>query len=390
MADLENLMNQMMAKFDSQKLELGDQLTAIHKKLGHEIKDVATRVDRISEDITHEVQKKLEARGDAVFDQLKKKVDKTLEDALTQVQSSIEGLPSSTSRREEIRIGKQAASTSDEVPRNTSVNFNQPARQWSDPNNFEDEDTPPRRERNNRAQVDDDLSSLKVTIPSFNGTDDPNEFIDWKSRCELAFSCHNYSERKKVQMAVMEFKEYALVWWTKKVTRWNEEGEHPPESWNALIRLMEARFVPNDYQDELLQRLHSLTQGSKSVHDYYKEMEMLMLRAEHREDVRSTKYRFLNGLRREIREQVELCQYQTIQELRQLAMKIESHIKAKTRTFSKPGERPWQAKTWNKGADKNVQTKPKFQGDFKRNDKPPDKKPAIEQRHREVTCYRCN
>ena len=30
---------------------------------------------------------------------------------------------------------------------------------------------------------------------------------------ELVFYCHNYFENKKVKLVVIEFSDYAIVWW---------------------------------------------------------------------------------------------------------------------------------------------------------------------------------
>jgi hypothetical protein len=43
--------------------------------------------------------------------------------------------------------------------------------------------------------------------------------------------------------------------------------------------IMRRRFVPSHYYSELYQKLQSLTQGYKSVDDYYKEMEIATTRA---------------------------------------------------------------------------------------------------------------
>jgi hypothetical protein len=32
------------------------------------------------------------------------------------------------------------------------------------------------------------------------------------------FDCHNYSEEKKVKLAVIEFTDYAIIWWDQLVT----------------------------------------------------------------------------------------------------------------------------------------------------------------------------
>ena len=33
----------------------------------------------------------------------------------------------------------------------------------------------------------------------------------------FVFDCHNYSETKKVKLAVIEFSEYAVTWWDQLV-----------------------------------------------------------------------------------------------------------------------------------------------------------------------------
>ena len=90
---------------------------------------------------------------------------------------------------------------------------------------------------------------------------------------------------------------------------------------------MRKRFVPSHYHRMLHQRLHSLSQGSKSVEDYYKEMEMLMMRLSLNEDREVTMARFLGGLNQEIANQVELQQYVELEEMLHVAIKIENQCK---------------------------------------------------------------
>ena len=64
--------------------------------------------------------------------------------------------------------------------------------------------------------------------------------------------------------------------------------------------------MPTHYHRDLFQKLQTLTQGEHSVEDYFKDMEISMLRAYINEDKKATMARFLNGLRLEIAELVEL------------------------------------------------------------------------------------
>jgi hypothetical protein len=54
--------------------------------------------------------------------------------------------------------------------------------------------------------------------------------------------------------------------------------------------------VPSSYQRDLHNRLQNLRQGTKSVDDYYKEMELLLIRSGVREDPESKMARFFHDL----------------------------------------------------------------------------------------------
>ena len=69
--------------------------------------------------------------------------------------------------------------------------------------------------------------------------------------------------------------------------------------------------------------MQNLTQGSKSVEDYHKEMEMTMIRANIEEDREATMARFLARLNHDIRDIVELQHYVELEDLVHLAMKVE-------------------------------------------------------------------
>ena len=99
-------------------------------------------------------------------------------------------------------------------------------------------------------------------------------------------------------MAVIEFTDYALIWWDQLVTGRRRDRARPIEGWTELKALMRKRFVPNHYYRELYQKLQNLYQGSMSVEDYYTEMEVAMIRANVVEDREATMARFLGGLNR--------------------------------------------------------------------------------------------
>jgi hypothetical protein len=159
-----------------------------------------------------------------------------------------------------------------------------------------------------------------MKIPSFQGKNDPEAYLEWEKKVELIFECHNYPEEKKVKLAVIKFTDYAIIWWDQFVMNRRRNHERPIETWEEIKAIMRRWFVPSHYYRELYQKLQSLTQGYKSVDGNYKEMEIAMIRA-NIEDREATMARFLNGLNRDIVNAVEL------EDMVHMAMKVEQQFK---------------------------------------------------------------
>ena len=77
-----------------------------------------------------------------------------------------------------------------------------------------------------------------------------------------------------------------------------------------------------------------ITQGNKSVEEYQKELEVVMIRANVNEDEEVTMSRFLNGLNRDIANVMELQSYVDLEELVHLVIKVEGQLKRRGDTRS--------------------------------------------------------
>ncbi|KAL4346499.1 hypothetical protein GQ457_17G008620 [Hibiscus cannabinus] len=179
-------------------------------------------------------------------------------------------------------------------------------------------------------QVDDNLTNIKIVIPSFQGRTDPDAYLAWESKVEHVFECYNYSEQKKVRLAAMEFIDYALLWWDQLLISRRRTGEGPVRDWAEMKRIMRRRFVPSHYHRDLFQKLQGLKQGSRSVEDYFKEMEMAMMCANIVEDREAMMARFLNGLNTDIANVVELQHYVELDEMVHVEIKVERQQRRKT------------------------------------------------------------
>uniref|UniRef100_A0A2N9FYN5 CCHC-type domain-containing protein n=1 Tax=Fagus sylvatica TaxID=28930 RepID=A0A2N9FYN5_FAGSY len=240
-----------------------------------------------------------------------------------------------------------------------------------------------------RDGVDRSLGNIKMKIPSFQGRTDPEVYLEWEKKIDLVFDCHNYSEEKKVKLAVIEFTDYAIIWWDQLVTNRRRNTERPVETWGELKALMRRRFVPSHFYRDLYQRLQNLTQGSRSVEDYHKEMEVAMIRANVEEDREATMARFLSGLNRDIANVIELQHYVEIENMVHMAMKVERQLKRKgTARYTSISTTTWKSK-WdrNDSAEAKRKTEPP-----KGKDEGTSNKPKVESqpsRNRDIKCFKC-
>uniref|UniRef100_A0A2N9ENW8 RNA-directed DNA polymerase n=1 Tax=Fagus sylvatica TaxID=28930 RepID=A0A2N9ENW8_FAGSY len=137
--------------------------------------------------------------------------------------------------------------------------------------------------------------------------------------------------------------------------------ERAIETWEEMRAIMRRRFVPSHYYRDLYQKLQSLTQGYRSVDDYYKEMEIALIRANVEEDREATMARFLNGLNRDIANVVELQHYVELEDMSNWRKDEGAVLKSKT----EPPKRREEVPSVNKG------------------------KTESQTRNRDIKCFRC-
>jgi hypothetical protein len=107
--------------------------------------------------------------------------------------------------------------------------------------------------------IDKNLGNIKMKILSFQGNNDPEAYLEWEKKVDLIFECYNYSEEKKVKLAVIEFADYAIIWWDQLVMNRRRNHERHVETWEEMKAIIRRRFVPSHYYRKLYQKLQSLT-----------------------------------------------------------------------------------------------------------------------------------
>ena len=159
--------------------------------------------------------------------------------------------------------------------------------------------------------------------------------------------CHGaeFPEATRVRAATSEFTDFASVWW---IEHGKKNPNNMPQTWDALKRVMRVRFVPSYYARDLLHKLQQLRQGTKSVEEYYQELQMGMLHCQIEEGEEPAIARFVGGLNREIQDIVEYKDYNSITKCFHIACKAEREVhgwRAARSNVSAGKSAPWQQRT---------------------------------------------
>ncbi|PKU78260.1 hypothetical protein MA16_Dca025557 [Dendrobium catenatum] len=189
---------------------------------------------------------------------------------------------------------------------------NRPDReQPRDPGHFQDHYRPnhrPHQEpvehdnpwRDNDAQL---LKNIRIDAPTYDGTLDPQVFLDWLKSMDSYFKWYNISEVKKVRFAEMKLTGRANLYWTNLENMRESRGEHPISDWRTMKQELRKKYLPPSYYPKLLDKWNRLTQGSKSVKDYISAINDFLIRCNGEESATPTQIlsMFRDGLREDLR-----------------------------------------------------------------------------------------
>ncbi|XP_010485073.1 PREDICTED: uncharacterized protein LOC104763395 [Camelina sativa] len=242
----------------------------------------------------------------------------------------------------------------------------------------DDDDPPPdplrrqhqRREdplmRNRAREVEprEQNRDVKLIPPTFAGKFNPEVYMDWERRKEYIFQCYGYGEARKVALSSAHLTNNALSWWDRTIT------------------------------DRRRQR--KLSQGTRTVDEYFEEFEKLMNSLELEESSESLMAQFIDGLQERIARKVETSNYSSLHELLHKAVQVEQQIQRKMSLRNRTrNNTPWNASN-NRSMDKGkaVENDSRFKN--KSNEVPKTSKPepgkfpnTSQSRARDITCFKC-
>ncbi|VFQ89805.1 unnamed protein product [Cuscuta campestris] len=147
----------------------------------------------------------------------------------------------------------------------------------------------------NKAKTNDG-SDFKVDVPTFEGKNDMDKFLEWLETVERVFDFKEVSDEKKVKIVALKFRKDASTGWSNTCTKWRRNYKEPVATWAKTKSLLKKKFFPAEYVRENFAKLQTLKQGSKLLEEYTRGFEELLLRCDLQEDDEQTFVRYLFGL----------------------------------------------------------------------------------------------
>jgi hypothetical protein len=151
----------------------------------------------------------------------------------------------------------------------------------------------------------------KMEVPMYEGNLDVEELLDWISALDKYFDYEEIDDEKKVKHVVTRLKGHATLWWDELQADRRCKGKSKIKNWDRMVAKLKAKFIPKDYQINMFRKLQNLRQKGLSVKEYTEEFYKLNIRAGHRENDEEKVSRYINGLRYEIQDEINMMTMRT-------------------------------------------------------------------------------
>ncbi|KAK1407938.1 hypothetical protein QVD17_39566 [Tagetes erecta] len=116
---------------------------------------------------------------------------------------------------------------------------------------------------------------IRTEIPDFEGTMQPDDFIDWLQTVERIFDLRDVPDNLKVKLVAIKLKKYASLWWAHVQKQRLREGKYKVESWDKMKRLLRSKFLPVNHRQEFFLDYHNLRQQVLSIEEFIAEFERM-------------------------------------------------------------------------------------------------------------------
>ncbi|MQL91057.1 hypothetical protein Taro_023661 [Colocasia esculenta] len=120
-----------------------------------------------------------------------------------------------------------------------------------DLDNFEEEiDENPR---------DHDIQNARIEAPSFDGSLEPQDYLDWEARMNRYFDWLGMLDPRRGFFAKTMLRGRVLTYWTNLEERLAQRFEEPIDTWDEMKARLREKYVPATYRHRLIDRWQSIS-----------------------------------------------------------------------------------------------------------------------------------
>lgn len=188
----------------------------------------------------------------------------------------------------------------------------------------------------------DNLGGKTMELPIFDGKINIETVIDGIEALENYFECEGITEEQKVKLENSKMKGEEVTWWKFIQEERANDDKKRTMSWKIMVLMVKEMYLPEDYEVQLHQKRHNLRQREMDINAYTEELQKLSLRSRITELECVNIPRYLNGLRKNIQEELQLLSPNTISRCYQLALKVEEKFRRQDKNNRGRGTQPFR------------------------------------------------
>ncbi|XP_057526384.1 uncharacterized protein LOC130805617 [Amaranthus tricolor] len=178
--------------------------------------------------------------------------------------------------------------------------------------------------------------TMRIDVSKFAGTThNPEEYLDWEVELERYFEFKDTPEEQKYKLAKIKMNKPAAIWLEGVQKQRRRENRERINTWGKLKKHLRRKYVPSSYKQQLYVQWSTLRQGSKSVADYIQEWEKLAVLCDINEPEEMKVGKFIEGLREDLREKLEIIPHLTFDIACNSALTYEKYSRKKN-TYAQP------------------------------------------------------
>ena len=99
------------------------------------------------------------------------------------------------------------------------------------------------------------MNDIKVDIPDFEGSLQPDDFLDWLQIVERLFKYTEVPEEQKVKIVSGKLKKRASIWWENLKRKRKREGKSKIKTWDKMRQKLTRKYLPPRYCQETFTQL---------------------------------------------------------------------------------------------------------------------------------------